>query len=78
VGREIGDTTNCIALNLDIRRHHLPDQGGEPAETNDGEFIFGYGVLAEGNRSEQRTCTVDGQISQCSTCRPLNLNVRAL
>lgn len=40
---EISDTTNCIALNLDVRAQHLADKGFQAAKLDDKELVVGLG-----------------------------------
>lgn len=42
---EISDTTDCIALNLDIRAQHLADKGFQAAKLNNEELVVGLGVV---------------------------------
>jgi hypothetical protein len=39
--RQVRDTSNSIALDLDVGRHHLANEGVQPAELNNQDFIVG-------------------------------------
>lgn len=39
--REVRDAPNSIALDLDVGRHHLANERGQPAELNDQDFVVG-------------------------------------
>ena len=41
MGSEISNTTNCIALNFDIRAQHLADKRFQAAELYNEEFVVG-------------------------------------
>jgi hypothetical protein len=38
---QVGDTADSIALDLDVWRHHLFDQGLQPAELDDQDLVLG-------------------------------------
>lgn len=44
MGSEIGYTTNCITLDLNIRAQHLADKGFQAAKLDDQELVVGLGV----------------------------------
>lgn len=46
MGCEVGDTANCVALNFDIGREHLPDEGLESAQGNNEQLVLGYTYTA--------------------------------
>jgi hypothetical protein len=41
MGSEISDTTNCVALNLDVRAQHLADKRFQPAKLHNEELVVG-------------------------------------
>ncbi len=43
---QVRDTTDGIALNFDVRGHHLPDERGESAELDNGDLVLGWEVSA--------------------------------
>ena len=38
---QVGDTTDSIALNLDVWRHHLLDQGLQPTKLDNQDNVVG-------------------------------------
>lgn len=40
VGGEVGDAPDRVALDLDVRRQHLADEGLESAELDDRELVL--------------------------------------
>lgn len=65
MGRQVGNASNCITLYLDIGRHHLPDEGRQSAELDNGNFVFVCQGLVTDNRQAGRKerLTIDGQIA---------------
>lgn len=39
VGSEVGDTTNCIALDFNIRTQHLANEGFQAAKLDNEELV---------------------------------------
>lgn len=42
VGSEVGYASHGIALDFDVRRQHLADQGWQTAELDDEDLVFRY------------------------------------
>lgn len=77
---EIRDTANRIALDFYVWAKHLADQRLQTSKLDDEQLVIGLMVL--GGKQKvlvQGTygLTVDCQISQCSTGRPLYLRIMA-
>lgn len=59
MGCEVGDAADCVALDLDVGREHLSDQGFKAAEADDGDLVLG----------------VDGEVPECGRGGALDLDV---
>ena len=83
MGCQIGNTSDRIALNLDIRRHHLAYKRSQPSQSNDQHLVIRWALSATINASTttkegKGKRTIDGEIPERSTSRPLDFNVGAL
>lgn len=45
---QVGDAADGIALDLDIGRVHLLDEGSKTTESDNGDLVLGCGALATG------------------------------
>lgn len=70
---KIRDASNSIALNLNIGRKHLTNQGFQSAERDNEEFVFSCTVSI----GQTLVPTIHGQISQRRTGRSLNFRIVA-
>jgi hypothetical protein len=43
---EVGDTADGVALDLDIRAEHLPDERFESTKFDNEEFVLGCGTAS--------------------------------
>ena len=59
MGGQVGDATDGVALDLDVGREHLPDQGFQASEFDDRELVVG----------------VDGEVAERGARGPLHLDV---
>lgn len=41
MGSKVGDTSNGVALDLDVGGEHLSDQGSEATKLNNHDFVLG-------------------------------------
>jgi len=81
MGSEIRDTTNRIALDFNVGAKHLTDQRLQTSKLDDEQLVVGLMSLGSKQKIQlvQRRygLTVDCQVSQCRTGRPLHFRVMA-
>jgi hypothetical protein len=83
VGGQVGDASDGIALDLDVGRVHLLDEGSQATEGDNGDLVLGCGWLAAVDavcvcmlRVDGRT--VDSQVAQGGARCSLDLEIRVL
>lgn len=54
MGGEVGDAPDGVALDLDVGREHLADEGFESSELDDRELVLGCGADATRERTVTR------------------------
>ena len=72
---QVRDTSDSIALDLDIARDHLLDQGGQPTKLDDEDLVIGFLDISSESNTMTRLRTVDGEIPQRSAGGSLYLNI---
>jgi len=54
---KVGNAPDCVALNFDIWRHHLSDEGRQTTELDDGNLVFSYSLSVVLNQAK-RYCNI--------------------
>src|SRR6266567_8589004 len=79
MGGEICDTTNRVALNFNVGAKHLTDQRLQTSKLDDEQLVVGLMTLGSKQNiwlvQRGYGLTVDRQVSQCRTGRPLYFRI---
>lgn len=80
MGSEVGYAAHGIALDFDVRRQHLADQGRQTAKLDDEDLVLRYrAASASGTVTGHRArLTVDCKVPQGSARSALHFDIRAL
>lgn len=77
--RKVGDTSNCIALHLDVWAQHLSDERLETSQLDDEQLVLSCATARQSHIECGRRGgpTIDGEIAERGTGSPLNLGIMA-